>query len=257
MKIENRNFEIKNTILIRDQKIRIILDWLLEFRFSSTEILSKRISSNKINTNRFFNKLVNDGLIRCFKNVHTKNEKYLMLTSVGVSYLEGEGRDIKGAITTIKSLGKTAQIMHDLSIQNAVLKICFENKESEYDEIIWDRNIKTPSTIENSNRPDAMILSKKGYWVAIEMERWRKENARIFYTFNAHFKALNERFYSGVIYFFTENVDKEHYEKLFNSKEWPLYKKSEKTGKLTKLTSTLTPSSIKNLTQCYKFISEK
>lgn len=183
MLIEQRDTSLKYPKAIKEEKTRLVLDWLLEFRFSSIDLLAKRISSNSVNSNRFFNSLLRDGVIQAFKNVHTKNERYVMLTTAGLSYLEVLGRDISKSTTRVQHLGRYSQIIHDMAVQYAVL-----NRIDQFKEVIWDRHIDLP---EHQEKPDAILLSPKGYWVALEYERWRKDtkgSLSAFLTIQMHFQ---------------------------------------------------------------------
>jgi hypothetical protein len=248
MKIENRDPSLKYPRAIKDEKTRLILDWLLEFRFSSIDLLARRIGSNSVNSNRFFNSILNDGIIQAFKNVHTKNERYVMLTSAGLSYLEVNGRDISKATTRVQHLGRYSHIIHDMAVQYAVL-----NRLGQFEEVIWDRHIELP---EHQEKPDAILRSPKGYWVALEYERWRKDTKRIYITFKNHADALSAKHYAGVFYLFDRETDYKFYQKLFEKDEWPRYQRERKSGRIKQLDSTFRPGEIKNLKKCYVFSHE-
>ena len=47
MLIEKRDTSLKYPKAIKEEKTRLVLDWLLEFRFSSIDLLAKRIGSNE------------------------------------------------------------------------------------------------------------------------------------------------------------------------------------------------------------------
>lgn len=248
MQIEFRDLSLKYPKAIREDKIKIVLDWLLEFRFSSIELLSLRLGSNKVNMNRFFNQLIDEGVIQLFKNANTKNERYVMLTAIGVSYLEAYGRNTEKAVTRVQLLGKYSQILHDISVQYAVLK-----RLSNYSEVIADRNIPLDKY---NDRPDALLLANKNYWVAIEYERWRKANNRIYYSLNCHAQSIINKRYSVVIFLFELESDKLHYEKLFNQEAWECYRKNKKNLKFEKLHEQFKPDSYTGLRQCFKFLHE-
>ena len=248
MLIEQRDTSLKYPRAIKDEKTRLVLDWLLEFRFSSIDLLSKRIGSNSVNSNRFFNSLIKDGVIQSFKNVHTKNERYVMLTRAGVSYLEVAGRDITKAVTRVQNLGRYSHIIHDMAVQYAVL-----NRLDQFEEVIWDKNINLPDRLE---KPDAILKSPRGYWVALEYERWRKDTKRIYISFMNHANALSEKLYAGVFYLFDRDADFKHYQKLFNEDVWPCYKREKKSGKIKRLESTFEPDGVKNLRKCFVFLHE-
>lgn len=248
MLIEQRDTSLRYPRAIKDEKTRLVLDWLLEFRFSSIDLLSKRIGSNSVNSNRFFNSLIKDGVIQSFKNVHTKNERYVMLTRAGLSYLEVAGRDIAKATTRVQHLGRYSHIIHDMAVQYAVL-----NRLDQFEEVIWDRHIDLP---DHQEKPDAILKSPRGYWVALEYERWRKDTKRIYISFMNHANALSEKLYAGVFYLFDRDADFKHYQKLFNEDEWPRYKRERKSGRIKQLESPYKPDDVKNLRKCFVFLHE-
>jgi len=248
MLIEQRDTSLKYPKAIKEEKTRLVLDWLLEFRFSSIDLLAQRIGSNAVNANRFFNTLLADGVIQAFKNVHTKNERYVMLTTAGLAYLEVLGRDISKATTRVQHLGRYSHIIHDMAVQYAVL-----NRLNQFEEVVWDRHINLP---EHQDKPDVIMRSPRGYWVALEYERWRKDTKRIYISFQNHANALSEKHYAGVFYLFDREADFKHYQKLFDAKEWPRYKRESKSGRIKALDSTFKPDEVKNLRKCFVFLHE-
>lgn len=248
MIIENRDSSLKYPRAIKDEKVRLVLDWLLEFRFSSIEFLANRIGQSSVNANRFFNGLLKDGLIQAFKNVHTKNERYVMLTMAGISYLEVLGRDVSKGTTRVQHLGRYSHIVHDMAVQGAVL-----SRLDQYEEVVWDRHISLP---DSQDKPDAIMRSQKGYWVALEYERWRKDTKRIYITFINHVRALREKHYSGVFFVFDSEADMKHYQKLFSAVEWPVYKRQSKSGRIITTDTVLRPDEVTNLRKCFVFLHE-
>ena len=101
-----------------------------------------------------------------------------MLSKAGVDLLQVAGRDVSTAQTQPSRLNRYAHLMHDLAVQAAVLK-----RLDHYDEVIWDKHIALPDQYE---KPDALLHSPKNYWVALEYERWRKEQKRIYLSFMNH-----------------------------------------------------------------------
>jgi len=249
MKIELRDPKLKYPRHVREEKIRLVLDWLLEFRFSSIPVLAERLGQTAVNANRFFNGMLEDGLIQKFSNVHTKHYKYVMLTSAGVSYLEAEGRDVSSAIVRTAQIGRYSRIIHDLSVQ-----ACLVKHLDEYSEIIYERNLQ----YDTADRPDAVAVSKKhGYKVAIEFERWRKDKKRIYQVLMTHAGNLIKKRYSGVFYYFEHKADMEHYKKLFDEESWPVYKRQAKTGKVVQTgQADFKPGDVKNLRQVFVFTHE-
>jgi hypothetical protein len=248
MIIEHRNPTLKYPRAIKDEKTRLVLDWLLEFRFSSIDILSARIGQTATNANRFFNGLIRDGVIQSFKNVHTKNQRYVMITSAGVSYLEALGRDTCYAVVRVANLGRYSQIIHDLSVQAVVLP-----RLSSYKEVVWDRHISFGT---QQDRPDAILRAEKNgsdFWSAIEFERWRKDKKRIYISLINHSKNFDNKYYAGVYYIFQSKADCIYYEKVFNEKEWPQYERMPKSGQIKNLGSKFVPGNVINLRKRFAF----
>lgn len=251
MIIEHRDPALNYPRAIKDEKTRLILDWLLEFRFSSIDILAARIGQTPTNANRFFNGLLNDGVIQSFKNVHTKNQRYVMIASAGVSYLEALGRDVSNAVTRVANIGRYSQIIHDLSVQAVVLP-----RLTSYQEVIWDRHITFAT---QHDRPDAILRAEKSgsdFWSAIEFERWRKDKKRIFMSFINHAKHFEKKHYAGVYYVFQTEADCSYYKKLFEEKEWPQYERKSKSGQIKSLESNFIPDTVTNLRKRYVFRCE-
>lgn len=246
MIVESRNPDLKYPRHIREEKVMLVLDWLLEFRFSSIPILAARLGQTPVNANRFFRRMLDDGLIQAFANVHTKHYRYVMLTAAGVSYLEAEGRDVSKAITRTARLGRYSRIIHDLSVQ-----ACLVRNLDEYAEVIYERNLD----YDTQERPDAVVVSKQhGYSIAIEFERWRKDRKRILQVLLSHADNLIKKRYSGVYYYFEHEADRAHYKKIFDQPIWPAYKKESRSGKVVKTNrADFKPDEVQNLRRVFLF----
>ncbi len=151
MRIEQRDLAITYTRAIRDDKRRLVLDWLLEFQFSSFELLAQRLGLTIRSSYDFFRSLLKQHLLQEFKNVYTHQARYLMLAKAGVDLLQVAGRDVANAHTQPSRLNRYAHLMHDLAVQRAVLK-----RLDHYDEVIWDKHITLPDQYE---KPDALLHS--------------------------------------------------------------------------------------------------
>ena len=248
MRIERRDPTLKYPRAIREDKRRLVLDWLLEFQFSSVELLARRLGLTYQGSYKFFRALLDDQIIQQFKSVYTNQARYLMLTKAGVDMLQVAGRDVSHAHTQTSRLNRYSHIMHDLAVQHAVLK-----RLEHYDEVIWDQHITFPDQFEN---PDVLLHSPKNYWVAFEYERWRKEDKRIYLSFLNHAQALVKRHYSGVYYLFDRESDLVHYQTLFAAQAWPEYHSNRKTGNITPAGTHFQPDAIERLRDCFLFIHE-
>ncbi len=248
MRIERRDPTLKYPRAVREEKRRLVLDWLLEFQFSTVDLLARRLGLTSHSSYKFFRSLLDDQIIQQFKSVHTHQARYLMLAKAGVDLLQVAGRDVAHAHTQPSRLTRYAHLMHDLAVQHAVL-----TRLEHYDEVIWDKHITIPEQFE---KPDALLHSPKHYWVALEYERWRKEDKRIYLSFMNHARALIKRHYSGVYYLFDREPDLVHYQTLFAAPAWPEYNYNRTTGKITPAGTHFTPDTIERLRDCFLFIHE-
>lgn len=248
MRIEHRDPNLKYPRDIHDQKRRIVLDWLLEFRFSSFDLLAYRLGSTYRKSYDFFRSLLAKQLIQEVKTVATNYVRLVMLTKAGVDMLQVAGRDVSKAYTQGYKLNRYSQIMHDSAVQTVLLK-----RLHKCDEVIWDKNIVIPDQFE---KPDALVHSLDGYWLAFEYERWRKADKRIYLSFMTHTQALINRHYQGVYYFFDQKPDSLHYSKLFAAEEWPQYRYYRQTGKILLTAKRFKPDSTKNLRKAFRFLHE-
>ncbi len=248
MRIEHRDPTLTYPRAIREEKRRLVLDWLLEFQFSSVDLLARRLGLTYQSSYKFFRALLDDQIIQQFKSVHTNQARYLMLTKAGVDLLQVAGRDVAHAHTHPSRLNRYSHIMHDLAVQRAVLK-----RLAHYDEVIWDQHINIPEQCEN---PDVLLHAPKGYWVALDYEHWRKEDKRIYLSFMNHARALIKRHYSGVYYLFDREPDLVHYQTLFAAQAWPEYQYNRKTGNITPTGTHFQPDTIERLRDCFLFLHE-
>ena len=248
MRIERRDPTLKYPRAIREEKRRLVLDWLLEFQFSSVDLLAQRLGLTPQSSYKFFRALLDDQLIQHVKSVHTNQARYLMLAKAGVDLLQVAGRDVANVHTQPTRLNRYSHIMHDLAVQHAVLK-----RLDQYDEVIWDKHITFP---DHDDKPDVLLHAPKNYWVAFEYERWRKEDKRIYLSFMNHTRALLKRHYSGVYYLFDREPDLVHYQTLFAAQAWPEYHYNRKTGKITTAGTHFQPDAIERLRDCFLFIHE-
>ena len=248
MRIERRDSTLTYPRAVREEKRRLVLDWLLEFQFSSVDLLAQRLGLTYHSSYKFFRALLDEQIIQHVKSVHTHQARYVTLTKAGVDLLRVAGRDVAKAQTQPSRLTRYAHIMHDLAVQRAVLK-----RLAHYDEVIWDKHIMVPDHYE---KPDALLHSPKNYWVALDYECWRKEDKRIYLSFLNHAKALVKRHYSGVYYLFDREPDLVHYQTLFAAQAWPEYHYNRKTGKITPAGTHFQPDAIERLRDCFLFIHE-
>ena len=248
MRIEHRDPTLTYPQAVRAEKRRLVLDWLLEFQFSSVDLLARRLGLTAQSSYKFFRALLEDQIIQHFKSVHTNQSRYLMLTKAVVDLLQVAGRDVAHAHTQTSPLNRYAHLVHDLAVQHAVL-----TRLDHYDEVIWDKHITLP---EPFDKPDALMHSPQHYWVALDYERWRQDDPRIYRSFMNHARALITRHYSGVYYLFDRESDLVHYQTLFAAQAWPEYHYHRQTGNITPAGTHFQPDTIEHLRDCFLFLHE-
>ena len=249
MLIENYDPSLTNPYQIRDLKRRLLLDWLLAFRFSSVDLLTQRLGLSQQNIYKLVKDLEDTHYIQNFVNIFTGSKRLVMLTQTGATYLaQKERRNVSRAVTKPYRLIRNSRILHDLAIQKAAVK-----RTDYYTELISDHDINLP---EPFHRPDLLMHSSKDFWIAFEYERTRKEGKRIYIAFNNHAQAIIKQHYHAVYFLFDREHDLDYYHKLFNATEWPRYNFNRNTGKITQKSEPFKPDEFKNLRKCFLFIYE-
>ena len=248
MRIVHRTRALNYPRAIYREKQQLVLDWLLEFRFSSFPLLAQRLGLTCQSSYKFFRSLRDNGLVQRFTHDHYNHEQYYMLTRAGAVFLDEAGRDSANACTSPSRLIRYPYIMHDLAVQQAAI-----SRLDNYTEVISEHHIIIP---EPFHRPDMLMRNPKNFWLAFEYERSRKQTKRIFISFNNHAKAIINKHYHGTYFLFDRESDMAYYRKLFDSKEWPKYNFNRSTGKLTPKDTPFQPDTVTNLRKCFLFIHE-
>ena len=240
MHIEHRNPTPEYPPGGREEKTLLVLSWLLEFRWSSFELLATRLGLRSKTSYKFFRALVEEGLIQIFKSVPANIARCFLLTWRGAIQLQDAGRDISHAYTSLTGVTHDPAIIHDLAVQAAVLR-----RLQQYDEVLWKPQISLPEPFE---KPDVLLRSPQGAWVALDYERQRKDDSRIYITFRNHAEAIMNQHYRGVYLLFDRPADLERYRTLFDAEAWPEYDFDRKKGKITARTTTFTPDTVPPVT---------
>ena len=100
MHIEDRDPSLPDPHADREEKTLLVLGWLLEFRWSSFELLATRLGMRSKTSYKFFRALVEEGLIQIFKSVPANIARCFLLTRRGATQLQEAGRDISHAHTS-------------------------------------------------------------------------------------------------------------------------------------------------------------
>lgn len=228
-------------------KTKLVLTWLLEFRVSNVDVLSKRLNLLPVNTSRFFQNLIKKEFIQKFRNNHAAhNQHYLMLTPTGRNHLQDVcGVDATNARTSVSSFKHNTQLQHNINVQKFVL-----SEMDDFGEVVCSHNIDMQDT---KNRPDALIKHRNPeYWVAVEYEHWRKNKKRIYHAVTNHVDAIQAKKWMGVYYVFREKTDFRYYYNLLQADLWPRYHLNRNTGVIKAMQKPFDVATIPNVRQMFK-----
>ena len=137
-------------------------------------------------------------------------------------------------------------LVHDLAVQAAVLRRLLS----------MTRSSGSPRSfsLSPSRSPDVLLRSPQGAWVALDYERQRKDDSRIYITFRNHAEAIMNQHYRGVHLLF-DRADLERYRTLFDAEAWPEYDFHRKKGRSPRSPPPLSRTPFQ-LRQCFVFILE-
>ena len=245
MHIEHRDPTLKYPLAVRVEKTLLVLDWLLEFQVSSADLLARRLGMPTKTSSKLFRALLGEGVIQLYTKVRAHVARCFLLTRRGATQLQNAGRDISHADTSPASVTDDFDLVHALAVQAAVLR-----RLHQYDEVIWKPHIPLPESFE---KPDVLLRSPQGAWVALDYERPGKDDKRIYMSFRTHAEAIMAQHYRGVYLLFGRPADLERYRTLFDAEAWPEYDYNRKTRKITALNTTFNLDTVPQLRQRFVF----
>lgn len=248
MHIEHRDSTPKDPHAVRVENTLLVLNWLLEFQVSSFELLARRLGKKTKTSYKLFRALLEDEVIQPYTKVRAHVARCFLLTRRGATQLHHAGRDISDAATSPASVSDDFDLVHALAVQAVVLP-----RLPQYDEVIWKYHIILPELFE---KPDVLLRSPQGTWVALDYERPGKDHKRIYMSFRDHAEAIMAKHYRGVYLLFGQQADLERYRTLFDAEAWPEYAYNRKARKITALSTTFKPDTVPNLRQCFIFTLE-
>jgi len=231
---------IKNKHERRDEKLEMILLWLVEYHYSTNKILCDFLGVNHRGQGAFFKKLVDVGILNSTR-IFTINGYVYSLTDEGRGLAErfcGEVFDYKTNMTRISP----NTVYHNLACQKAVLSRLKDGTKHTFEKHL---DFTTKDKL-----PD-VLLEHEGVKTALEIELSRKNNDRVYRAFFDHLKAMQEGHYHKVEYIFPSAVLRDNYKAKFDSSEWPIIEKKgsffRRTGK------TFEPDTVRNLRERFLF----
>lgn len=214
-----------------------VLSWLREFRFSSPEVISRLIDvpmPYNSSLRRFMKRLIDRELVEAYYN--HRDPKLGVLFRLGKEasgFLELHGLPHDKTYTHPRTLEYSKTVIHDLNVQMAVFGAKrldtrrakpgkpppeLPEPSRQVIEVIGEAHLSEGSR--GLPQPD-LILRIPSRRVAYEYEMTRKANARIYYAFTNHLRAIREGHYSGVCYMFPNARIRDTYEDLYMQPFWP------------------------------------
>lgn len=248
MKVIKRNKDLKYNVEIAQEKIKITLLWIYEFKFTNAKVVEHLLKIDGRHARAFIKNLVNKEFIYLFKNKNLEGKNYFYgLTQLGLEYLQFHGLlDETSKRKNISSLQKTMSILHDLVVQ----KYIATNIDS-YQEVYAENSLYKIMS-KNQILSDAIVVLEGGQKIAIEYERWAKTKDRIYFNFYRHYENIFiHDVYDGCIYLFESDVIKNTYKKIFDQDHWVRYKQNNSTSKLYMLTETFDTNKNQNIKDAF------
>ena len=203
-----------------NEKLDLLLGWLIQFHHSTRQILLKRMQLATHSHHTYFQRLEKQGILQKVR-VYSINSRYIyMLTNLG-KQMAIEKTGCIGNYSTDKNKLNHSGLRHNLSVQNSVIKYLAEYEEFKAEKYI--KNLK----FNDKKKPDACLISSN-LKAMLEVELTPKSDKRIFVALNAHLEALTESVYQKVIYVFPTKTLKNYYLDRFNQPSWPIYQQNER-----------------------------
>ncbi|MDO7359574.1 replication-relaxation family protein [Acinetobacter baumannii] len=248
MKVIKRNKDLKYNIDIAQEKIKITLLWIYEFKFTNTKVVEILLGIDGRHARTFIKNLVEKDFLFLFKNKNLDGKNYFYgLTQFGIEYLQYNGLlDDTAKRKNISSLQKSMSIVHDLVVQKYIA-LNISNYKEVFSESSLYHFLKKEQIL-----ADAIVVLEDGMRIAIEYERWAKTKDRIYFNFYRHYENIFiHDHYDGCIYLFENDIIKNTYQKLFDQDHWVRYKLNKTTSKLYMLTETFDTKKDQNIKDAF------
>ena len=192
----------------------------------------------------YFKRLVDKGLLKRV-DIPTLRRPVLMLTSTGLSLLEGMPEAALYHLDDRRIAASLAR--HSLAVQRAVIR-----RRSTWDSVVSERLMRE----RGKKIPDALLVGQAGE-TALEVELTYKTALKIYLGYADHARALRDKRYSRVEYVFADRAMCGYYQRLFDEKQWPVYRWNEKTRHYDKEKGSFPPDSLPGLRESVTFTVEE
>lgn len=211
-------------------KRRLVVKWLLEFKFSSIELLSKLLGQKAKHASPFFKAMIADKLLVRFKSEFFPKKD---LVRLGPGVKEAFS-DLDLSLFRSDRFEDKKSIVHDHHVQRVIAER-------------HDRYTEVNASFRRGRKeaPDAYVASKKsGRKIAIEYELTRKNRARSWALFIRYAILIQGGAVDAVIFYFRSKATYRLYKKRFENKSWDKFRRVKKKGEIfTDKTGSFHPSS--------------
>lgn len=198
------------------EKTKLVLLWLLEWRVSSLEILSARLGLQPTSSTRFFKMLLSRNILERIKPQKSDKRDLVILGPEGHKMLGTSGIESAAELNRVRKYTMKKTLNHDLEAQKAVLKLMDQTME-----VVSDYNIKM-----EGKRPDALLFrwnpkTEKVHTVAVEMESTAKGSKGIYEFLNTYLELIEKMIVTEVFVFLSHEDDLKTYRRYFDREMWP------------------------------------
>lgn len=202
------------------EKTVLVLEWLIEFRISTLDILSALIGHKKPkSSSRFFQNLFSKQYIVRVNSATCERRNLVVIGPAGARHIDGPHRDRSREVTRAIRIIKKEHLTHDLEVQKSCLKTV-----SRAVEIVESRNTQMVGI-----RPDALVwLGSNKLPHALEYERWKKNYHDMYKVFLNYLDLFKDNRLAGVVLYFANEDDMNIYKNAFNETHWPYFEYDKK-----------------------------
>ena len=219
---------------------RLIVSWLIEFRFTTWPVAIELLGLQKSNGYRFLQKLQRAGDIEPVQG--NLGDRLMVLTRQGFkNAVRGSYAPPGRTRTTKRQLQGSVQLHHDINVQLAAIR---RMRGSEQTIVSVSGTGKLGDT-KQALRPDALIkyaaeycesAAEEEYYAvieAIEFERTAKSRGRVYGMLGAYHRAMKDGLCNRVLLTFNDESVRNFYNSAMIEDEWPVVVKT-KPGQVKK-----------------------
>lgn len=204
------------------QKNDFIVEWIVNFKFSTPKVLCLALGLKRENQGGFFSALKRSGLF-IFVRTPLIMEEILILSHSGKEYASTLS-SLGGTYSITKSRVVSSTLIHSLCIQKVLIKRGLVTRPFPF---TCEHYL---NSISFNKRPDA-LFEEGGVTFALEVELTQKNSQRIYLGFVNHIELMKKGTYKKVFYVFPDEALMLRYTKRFNEESWPMFF-TDKHGKI-------------------------